>query len=71
MLTKGYETLTTNYLLSMFVIKRNDAFVFPFLSARLKFSLLRHIFGVFHVVHVSPPDSTPASVLVRPLNPSE
>lgn len=70
MLTNAYETLTTNYLLSLFVIKHNNAFVFPFLSARLKFCLLRHIFCVFHVVHVSLPYGVPASVLVRRLNPS-
>lgn len=73
MLTNAYKTLKTNYLLSMFVIKHNDAFVFPFLSARFKFCLLRHIliFCVFHVVHVSTPYSIRGSVLVRRLNPSE
>lgn len=50
----------------MFVIKHNDAFIFPFLSTRLKFCLLRHIlFCVFHVVHVKPPYTFSTSVLVR------
>lgn len=59
-----------NSLLSVFVIKHDDAFVFPLFSARLKFSLFRHIlvvFCVFHVVHVNPPDAAPASVVVRRL----
>lgn len=48
-------------LLSVFVVEHNDAFVFPFLRPRLKFSLIGRvvvIFPIFHGVHVSLPDAT-------------
>lgn len=56
MLRNAYGTLELNNLLSMFVIKHNEAFILPFLSTRLKFCLLRRVlFRIFHVVHVNLP----------------
>lgn len=48
-------------LLPVFVVEHNDAFVFPFLRPRLKFSLIGRIvvlFRIFHGIHVSSPDVT-------------
>ncbi len=45
-------------LLSVFVVKHDDAFVFSFLGSWLEFRLFGHIvvfFCIFHVVHVSLP----------------
>lgn len=65
------ETRNKHYLLSMFVIKHNDALVFPFLIARFKLCFLSLIFCIFHVVHVSFSSNIPTSALVRRLNTSE
>lgn len=59
-------------LLSVFVVKRNDAFVLPFLRSRLKFSLIGRVvvlFRIFHGVHVSLPEATSGfPIRVRPLS---